>query len=75
MRKRDDWIMTESGWRHRPWWKVGINSVLRAIQYRSDRPLLVATLTNNPSVYAGTPDATGYKLCRVPMNRGGVNAS
>lgn len=73
--RSSDWVMTESGWRHRPWWKVVINTVLRKIQSRSDRPILIATLTDNPSVYAGEPEATGYKLCRVTMNQGDADAS
>ena len=26
------WTLTDRGWRHRPWWKVVINSILRRLQ-------------------------------------------
>jgi|OM-RGC.v1.035453717 hypothetical protein len=27
-----NWVRTDYGWRHRPWWKVAINFVLRRLQ-------------------------------------------
>lgn len=36
------------GWRHRPWWKVAINTVLRALQRGPDK-FVIATVCINES--------------------------
>lgn len=38
------WRWSENGWRHRPWWKVAINKVLRAVQPRLRRKWVVVSV-------------------------------
>lgn len=42
VRERPHWSCTPEGWRHRPWWKVVINTVLRPFQPQA-RKLVVYT--------------------------------
>lgn len=38
------WVRREDRWLHRPWWKVAINTVLRAMQRRGPgRKLVIFT--------------------------------
>lgn len=62
------WQRTPDGWRHRPWWKVAINTVLRAVQTkrRPARLWVVATRCTEIADESGPPpDVLGYKLCKV----------
>lgn len=61
------WVMTESGWRHRPWWKVAINSVLRAIQVGCDQKWLIATVADGKYGPDLKPVTVGYRFCRIYM--------
>lgn len=52
---------------HRPWFKVAINSVLRAVQ-RCDRPVLLASIFETDR--NGNPTKlVGYKFSRVYLKR------
>lgn len=56
------WVMTDAGWRHRPWWKVAINSALRFVQRGRKHQWLIAT---KAKVYASPdrhPDVEGYSF-------------
>jgi hypothetical protein len=58
------WVLLGGEWRHRPWWKVAINSVLRALQPFTDRKLVIATVCiDRPS--GGPPLIVDYQLRRV----------
>lgn len=49
------WHHDGHGWRHRPWWKVAINTVLRAFQPQA-RKLVVVTHCRE----ADPPEVLGY---------------
>lgn len=58
------WYRTDDGWRHAPWWKRAINTVLRALQ--RGRP--VAWLVYTRCTIDGDPPAVlGYGFGRIPM--------
>lgn len=62
------WRYTDSGWRHRPWWKVAINAVLRFAQPRGPgRKLVIATQceSGDDADPTNPPRAVGYRLRRV----------
>lgn len=70
-RAGDGWIETESGWRHRPFWKVVANSCLRAAQFWTRRPMLVATDSELLDGLDCSPMTLGYRLCRVDLKEAG----
>lgn len=56
------WVHISPGeWRHRPWWKVAINTCLRLVQPQS-RKWVVFTRTNEQTQ---PPTALGYGFGRV----------
>lgn len=61
------WVRNASGsWNHRPWWKVAVNTVLRAVQTRR-RPAdiwVVATKCINMP-HGAAPRAVGYRFQKV----------
>ena len=64
-RSGDGWVATEAGWRHRPFWKVVANSCLRAAQFWTSRPLLVATDYEELAGLDCSPVTLGYRLRRA----------
>lgn len=64
-----DWVSYGPGlWRHRPWWKVAVNTFLRFVQTRKRpaRLLVVATkCEDDPDDGEKPPVVTGYALRRV----------
>ena len=56
------WAWTEDGWRHRPWWKVAINSLLRAVQRRGEGRKLVVFTRCGPDPAFGPPTVRGYGI-------------
>lgn len=62
------------GWRHRPWWKVAVNTALRSLQSRGPgRKLVIATrcVGGNDHDPDDPPRAIGYELRRVEHGDGG----
>ncbi len=57
-----DWEKVDGKWLHRPWWKVGVNRVLRRFQRRRERKLVIATIT---TLVGDPPRVLGYKLAFV----------
>lgn len=59
------WTLTDCGWRHRPRWKVALNTILRAIQAgRRWRWLFVSNCEGEKD---GRPVCVGYGFARVLM--------
>lgn len=67
----DGWALTAEGWRHRPLWKVVVNSILRTAQFWTSRRLLVATDSEQLDGINCSPMTLGYRLCRVEMKEAG----
>jgi len=65
---KSNWVMTDAGWRHRPWWKVAINTALRKIQKGRKSQWLVATKAIDQELAAGKPVTIGYCLARVEVS-------
>lgn len=57
------WVRTDDGWRHRPWFKVAINAILRAVQTsrRPARLFVLATVCED----GDPPRILGYRFRRV----------
>lgn len=53
------WVMTSHGWRHRPPWKVTVNTALRALQPWSRRWVVYTRCVGDP------PVAIGYGFGRI----------
>lgn len=64
---KSNWVMTDSGWRHRPWWKVAVNTVLRKIQRGRKIQWLIATKAPGSDIFTCEPVAIGYCLTKVEM--------
>lgn len=63
------WLWTADGWRHRPWWKVAINTILRVFQPQA-RKWVVYTVTDPPpDDPAHPPRVLGYGFGRVLHRR------
>jgi hypothetical protein len=60
---RIEWLLVEGDWLHRPWWKVAINTALRAFQPQP-RKWVVYTRTEGGSATA-PPRVLGYGFGRV----------
>ena len=61
-----DWARDGNEWRHRPWWKVAINTVLRWLQPGVARKLVIYTVTDTDTDCDGThPRVLGYGFGRV----------
>ena len=58
-----DWELGPGGWLHRPWWKVAINTTLRALQ-RGPKKWLIYTRC---SMDGDPPTVLGYGFARVQM--------
>lgn len=59
-----EWVLGPCGWRHRPWWKVAINTVLRVFQPQK-RKLVIYT-----RCAAGEPPSVvGYGIGLVTHER------
>ena len=59
------WLRLHDGrWLHRPWWKVALNSLLRWLQPKRSRKLVICTRAymDDPS---GTPRVIGYTLAFI----------
>lgn len=67
----DGWAAVAGGWRHRPLWKVLVNSCLRGLQFWTRRPLLVATDSEELTGLDCSPMTLGYRLCRVELSEAG----
>ena len=68
--KKSNWVMTDSGWRHRPLFKVLINGVLRFVQGNKKTKLLLATLANADAAKKGNePTCYGYSFSWVFVGR------
>lgn len=65
---KSNWVMTDTGWRHRPWWKVVINTVLRKLQKGRQHQWLIATKAIDQDLDAGKPAAIGYCLTKVEVS-------
>ena len=60
------WVMTESGWRHRPWWKRWVNRMLVALQPWNSRKWVVYSNCSVVSEFAEEPpEVLGYGFGRV----------
>lgn len=66
---KSDWVMTEAGWRHRPWWKVAINSFLRLAQFWTENKILLATESEEVIGIDCEPIVLGYGLYRVNVRK------
>jgi hypothetical protein len=55
------WKRTEYGWRHAPWWKVAINSLLRFLQPGLRRKLVIYSVCEDGS----PPRVVGYGFGRI----------
>lgn len=64
MNTRDCFVMTPAGWRHRPFFKVVANTILRAVQAWADTPLLIVSVTD---MSGERPKLVGYRLARIEM--------
>lgn len=69
-RSRRGWVSYAPGcWRHRPWWKRAINSVLRFFQTRRRPARLLVVATQCALDHAGEedepPEVLGYTISRV----------
>ena len=58
------WVQIDSGWRHRPWFKVAINTVLRLVQTRR-RPARLLVLATICTDDGEPPRVLGYRFRRV----------
>jgi hypothetical protein len=56
------WVRVGDQWLHRPWWKVAMNTVLRALQPRAARKWVVYTSTTTDG---DPPRVLGYGFGRV----------
>ena len=56
------WTLTDQGWRHRPWWKVAINSILRRLQ---PGPVKWVIATHARQDGDGEPVAVGYTFAPI----------
>lgn len=65
---KSNWVMTDAGWRHRPWWKVVINTTLRKLQRGRQYQWLIATKAIDPELDAGDPTAIGYCLAKIEVS-------
>ena len=70
MMNKSNWVMTDAGWRHRPWWKVAINSLLRHAQFWTDSKLLLATESEEVIGIDCEPVILGYGFHRITMRKG-----
>ncbi len=61
------WVRTERGWRHAPWWKRAINTVLRTLQPRSGRPVLVYTIADVNAPASEPPRVIAYGIGRIDV--------
>ena len=59
------------GWRHRPFWKVAANTILRTAQFWTSRPLVIVSEVKTENLEADEPVVERYHLRRVPHNRRG----
>lgn len=57
------WVMTDDGWRHAPWWKMIINTALRAVQ-RGPRKWMIYTCCNETTT---PPTVVSYGFGPVQM--------
>lgn len=60
--KHGDWEFADGRWMHRPWWKVAINTALRAVQRKRSKKLVIATISTQ---LGSPPRVLGYKLAFV----------
>lgn len=65
---KSNWVMTDAGWRHRPWWKVAINAALRKIQKGRQSQWLIATKAAGSDLFTCEPVAIGYCLTKVEVS-------
>lgn len=56
------WVFTEYGWRHRPWWKIVINPILRLFQPRKRYKWVIYTKTVFDN---GLPQVKGYGFGKI----------
>ncbi len=59
------WVMTENGWRHRPWWKLWINTILRALQPGPVKWLVYSNCTVVDEFASKPPEVLGYGFGRI----------
>ena len=55
----DHWVLDDGQWLHRPWWKVAINTALRAVQPWPRKLVVVTCAEDGPD---DRPRAIGYQL-------------
>lgn len=55
------WLRVDGDWRHRPWWKVAVNTALRFFQ-RGPRKFVIYTRCDDTT---SPPTVTGYGFGRV----------
>lgn len=58
------WANLEGEWRHRPWWKVAINTTLRALQTRR-RPARLFVVVTVCTEDGDPPRVLGYRFGKV----------
>lgn len=60
------WIEVDGKIRHRPWWKVAINTVLRAVQTKRRPAKIWVIATRCACTHPGEPHRViGYTLAKV----------
>lgn len=65
--RKSNWVYLDGGWRHRPWWKVAINTVLRAIQRGRKYRWLIASKASGGDSPDVEPVLIDYYLVKVEM--------
>lgn len=58
------WQLEDGRWLHRPWWKVAINTTLRALQTRQ-RPARLWVVYTRCDDSTSPPTVLGYGFGRV----------
>ena len=56
------WVFVAGAWRHRPWWKVAINTVLRALQPHTKKKIVIYTRCDDT---CDPPRVIGFGIGRV----------
>ena len=56
------WTLTDRGWRHRPWWKVVINTLLRLVQPGAVKWVIATRARQDGD---GEPVAIGYAFAPI----------
>lgn len=62
------WVRTSAGWRHRPWWKVVVNTVLRRLQPDAVNKWVIYTVCTVPDDPDEQPETLTYGFGPIPHN-------